>query len=1053
MRSPMRAFERLQRLAVEQATAEVSPRVEPGELLVGKETLVEEMEASRGEPLEESVRSKLERALGLQLGDVRVHSDEPAARAAARLGASAFTFGQAVYFGSGRFDPRSRAGLRLIAHEVAHTVQQRGASGGRDELRVGRIGDTHEVEADAFADAFDAGRRAPALRPVQRGVIARAVIQRDPLPQPQGGAPAPVGAQDVPLSALVDAVRRRIREVRPRGPEAVAAEIRSMRAQAQGQSAQAIEQALSDLTEAERAALTQQPARAPQGGPPQGSNPQGANPPGSNSQGANPQGANPQGANPQGANPQGANPQGANPQGANPQGANPQGANPQGANPQGENPQGASPQGANPQGENPQGANPQGGPPQGNGPQGGPPQGGGPQGGPPQGADPAPAPAPAPAPPAQHLDAPDPAGRTLIDQELAFHENWTAMRGGTASRLAHMFLSRETLNDLGQGAAGAALPTGLGLAINAAAARIPVPGLGNIIGGALSGYALYQQFGTAEARTRAWNTFTEGFSFEGKTWALAIADFVTSIKMIIDLVGNICNVLSGLAYAFAAIAALGGLLSVFFPPLAMLVPYIPTAINFGRACGGIASICMAVSNLISPIPPIFRAIHIVISNDDPIRLVEQERTYHQEIQGALANYGSAAMDRRIATTAGGRRLTNRLNGRNDPMPQPGQASSSPLAQFRQGMRDGATQVREARQAQRQHGAERRQLRERRDGSRTRAADRDAAAQQRDVEAREREGLLRRREDAAQRQEEAAESTRSAAESTEAAARTQQAEAAREQDALVRERRALDAQGEALARERSSASTERDTLAQREAAHRERAEALAQREAALAARQRQQGEAQTSRDRREAATDRRGTRRQRRERRERLRNAEERLDAARERTAQAERDAEVARQQATETEAAMRQQQQAAADAQARADRAQQRVAEAEARAAEAQRSADAASERAQRTAEAAAQRRQDADAARAEAEGRGRRPTTRPRRRAPRAPTPTPRGGTPTARGPRPPRRRRRCAIGGPGTRPVKPTSSAGARRASRARSATSAPDRRRRRSALACAA
>ncbi len=65
---------------------------------------------------------------GHDLSDVRVHQDAEAASAAARLCADAFTVGRDIYFGAGRYRPDTAAGRRLIAHEAAHVVQQRGAS-------------------------------------------------------------------------------------------------------------------------------------------------------------------------------------------------------------------------------------------------------------------------------------------------------------------------------------------------------------------------------------------------------------------------------------------------------------------------------------------------------------------------------------------------------------------------------------------------------------------------------------------------------------------------------------------------------------------------------------------------------------------------------------------------------------------------------------------------------------------------------------------------------------------------------------------------------------
>jgi hypothetical protein len=72
-----------------------------------------------------NLRSKFERSLGADLGDVRIHQD---AREAAGVGAKALTQGQEIHMAPGQYAPDSREGEELLAHEVAHTVQQRGAS-------------------------------------------------------------------------------------------------------------------------------------------------------------------------------------------------------------------------------------------------------------------------------------------------------------------------------------------------------------------------------------------------------------------------------------------------------------------------------------------------------------------------------------------------------------------------------------------------------------------------------------------------------------------------------------------------------------------------------------------------------------------------------------------------------------------------------------------------------------------------------------------------------------------------------------------------------------
>lgn len=78
-----------------------------------------------GRSLSPSARSFFEPRLGHDLSGVRVHDDAPAARAAGDVHAQAFTYGQDVYFGAGRFQPHTPDGRRLLAHELTHTVQQR----------------------------------------------------------------------------------------------------------------------------------------------------------------------------------------------------------------------------------------------------------------------------------------------------------------------------------------------------------------------------------------------------------------------------------------------------------------------------------------------------------------------------------------------------------------------------------------------------------------------------------------------------------------------------------------------------------------------------------------------------------------------------------------------------------------------------------------------------------------------------------------------------------------------------------------------------------------
>jgi hypothetical protein len=78
-----------------------------------------------GEKLSPEIRAEMEARFGQDFGDVRVHVGGGAAESAAAMGAAAYTIGHDVVFGAGRYDPGSAAGANLLAHELAHVVQQK----------------------------------------------------------------------------------------------------------------------------------------------------------------------------------------------------------------------------------------------------------------------------------------------------------------------------------------------------------------------------------------------------------------------------------------------------------------------------------------------------------------------------------------------------------------------------------------------------------------------------------------------------------------------------------------------------------------------------------------------------------------------------------------------------------------------------------------------------------------------------------------------------------------------------------------------------------------
>jgi Domain of unknown function (DUF4157)/Heterokaryon incompatibility protein Het-C len=89
---------------------------------------VERTLAGAGRPLDPPLRRDMERRFGQDFSPVRVYSGGIAGQSARDLNADAYTVGQSIVFGAGRFAPGTNQGRRLIAHELTHVVQQSGAA-------------------------------------------------------------------------------------------------------------------------------------------------------------------------------------------------------------------------------------------------------------------------------------------------------------------------------------------------------------------------------------------------------------------------------------------------------------------------------------------------------------------------------------------------------------------------------------------------------------------------------------------------------------------------------------------------------------------------------------------------------------------------------------------------------------------------------------------------------------------------------------------------------------------------------------------------------------
>jgi hypothetical protein len=131
---------------------------------------------SPGRPLDNHTRSFMESRFGHDFGGVRVHSDSQAAQSARDVDAHAYTVGQDIVFDHGNYAPDTEQGKWLLAHELAHTIQQRGLQrksiDGIEAAGNSGLERRLEREADAAANAVTrtgatgAARFTPAPHPL-----------------------------------------------------------------------------------------------------------------------------------------------------------------------------------------------------------------------------------------------------------------------------------------------------------------------------------------------------------------------------------------------------------------------------------------------------------------------------------------------------------------------------------------------------------------------------------------------------------------------------------------------------------------------------------------------------------------------------------------------------------------------------------------------------------------------------------------------------------------------------------------------------------------------
>lgn len=146
--------------------------------------VVHEVLKSPGRPLDTNTRRAMETHFGKDLSQVRIHTDGKAASSAKSINAQAYTVGQDIVFGKGKLAASTREGQKLLAHELAHVIQQ--TSGNQaptaDKLTIDEEADTLEREADKIADKVVSGERQTKNEETAMSTTPAGLIQRDPIP-------------------------------------------------------------------------------------------------------------------------------------------------------------------------------------------------------------------------------------------------------------------------------------------------------------------------------------------------------------------------------------------------------------------------------------------------------------------------------------------------------------------------------------------------------------------------------------------------------------------------------------------------------------------------------------------------------------------------------------------------------------------------------------------------------------------------------------------------------------------------------------------------------
>ncbi len=127
-------------------------------------SIVNDALRSPGRPLDTSTRAYFEPRFGYDFSNVRVHTDSKAVESARAMNATAYTFGRDVVFDAGLYAPWEETGRRLVAHELAHVIQQSHGLPESGLLITNEISNIYNEEIIRSAATMNGNKYSPAIR-------------------------------------------------------------------------------------------------------------------------------------------------------------------------------------------------------------------------------------------------------------------------------------------------------------------------------------------------------------------------------------------------------------------------------------------------------------------------------------------------------------------------------------------------------------------------------------------------------------------------------------------------------------------------------------------------------------------------------------------------------------------------------------------------------------------------------------------------------------------------------------------------------------------------